>query len=344
MKKILIIGGTGIIGKATITEALQAGYVVYTIGINKEESIPPEVNQVTLDKQDPLKYRLAAEKLNQDNEWDVVFDVYNLGKQDAEQTYNNFHKNTKHFVVISTTLVYDRSVSNAEPIKSSHPLAKLGTMGGYADHKIELEHFWQSITDVPWTILRPYHIVGAGSLLGCIPDENRDPKLLDKIKNGETLQLCEGGELFFNFIHPRDIAKIMLRVAGNEKTFRKAYNAVNPTAIRAKDYYEEIGKILDRKVVIEDKPIQQVWRESHGWELTTLPHLYDVSDMEKDVSFVPSIPLKQALKEAVENYPIGQEEIKEIAIHKRMTLEPRPAPINWLFENKSSQQNPIYSG
>ncbi|MFA6161204.1 MAG: NAD-dependent epimerase/dehydratase family protein [Patescibacteria group bacterium] len=342
MKKILIIGGTGIIGKATIAEALQNGYEVHTIGIKEEKSIPPEVHQIIADKQEPRQYDAVVGELNRHNEWDVVFDVYNLGKSSAQQTHNNFRDNAKHIVVVSTTLVYDRSKPNTEPIKSTHPLAELGTMGGYADHKIELEHYWQSVKDVPWTILRPYHIVGAYSLLGCMPDENRDPRLLEKIKNGETLQLCEGGEIPFNYVHPQDIARIALRAAGKPETFGKAYNAVNPTVITAKEYFELIGKALGQEVIINNKPIRQVWEESRGWELTTLPHIYDTSDMERDISFVPSTPIDVAIREAVEHYPTGEQEIKEIAIHKRMTMEPRPRKIQWLIENdpiRESEKN-----
>lgn len=157
MKKILIIGGTGIIGKVTITEALQGGYEVYTISKNNEKSIPPEVKQIIADRQRPQQYNSIVSEINQNIEWDVVFDIYNLGESSAQQTYTNFKKNAKHIIILSTTLVYDRSKPSTDPIKSSHPLAELGMMGGYADHKIKLEQYWQAVKDVSWTILRPYH-------------------------------------------------------------------------------------------------------------------------------------------------------------------------------------------
>lgn len=151
--------------------------------------------------------------------------------------------------------------------------------------------------------------------------------------------MCDGGETPFNYVHPRDIAKIVLRAAGKFETFGKAYNAVNPATVTAKKYFELIGKVLGQEVKISNKPIQQVWEESRGWELTTLPHIYDTSDLQRDISFVPSIPIDVAIKEAVEHYPTDEQELGEIAVHKRMTMEPRPKRIQWLIEKDSALKN-----
>ncbi|MEI8327551.1 MAG: NAD-dependent epimerase/dehydratase family protein [Candidatus Taylorbacteria bacterium] len=330
-RSILIIGGTGIIGKATIVEAFKEGYSVTTIGIKKDLTLPTQVNQVIADRTQYEQYQNTLAEINKGKIWDVVFDVFNLTGDDAKETYKAFKENTKHIFIVSTTLVYDRSTPLYVPIKTNHPLAQRGMMGGYVDHKLELEQFWQSVKDVNWTILRPYHIVGAGSLLGYLPDHNRDPKLLESIMNDEPLNLCNGGNVILNYIHPTDIARIVLKAVGNPVTFGKAYNAVNPKQILGKDYFEIIGKVLDKQVRINSKPIQEVWDENRGWQLTTLPHVYDTSDLQQDIGFVPAIPLEMAIKEAVENYP-KEQDVSKIAVHERMTLLPRPQPIDWLLK------------
>ncbi len=244
MKQILIIGGTGIIGKPTVFQALQSGYEVTTVGLNRAPEFPESVRQIVVDRNDSDAFRKRISELDQ--KWDVVFDVYNLGKSHAVQVHELFQGIARHVFVISTTLVYDRSKPSFSPIPSNQPLAKLGTMGGYVDQKLSLERYWQAVKDLNWTILRPYHIVGAGSLLGCVPMHNRDPELLDRIQRGQPLALCSGGNSTFNFIHPKDIASIVLRSAGNPKTFRKSYNAVNPEKILAKNYYYLIGNVLGK--------------------------------------------------------------------------------------------------
>ena len=46
IKKILIIGGTGILGKAVISEALKEKANITIIGLSLDYSIPKEVNQI----------------------------------------------------------------------------------------------------------------------------------------------------------------------------------------------------------------------------------------------------------------------------------------------------------
>ena len=75
-------------------------------------------------------------------------------------------------------------------------------------------------------------------------------------------------------------------------------------------------------------------REKKGWELTTLPHIYDVTDLKRDIGFVPDIPLREAINEAIKNYPETPEDKDKIPVHQRMNVLPRPKPINWLIFDK----------
>lgn len=330
MKRILLIGGTGIIGKAVIEEALKQNYEIIVLGLDKPGEISEKVKQIIVDRNDEKEFRIICDNLGK---FDVVLDIFEFSKENAKQTYDYFKSIAKHIFIISTVLVYDRSKNYKLPIESAHPLAKKGTLGGYVDHKLDIENFWKNKEDANWTILRPYHILGVhDSLLGCIPDHNRDPELLHRIKNELPLYLCEGGNIKFNFIDTRDIVKAIFVAANNPKTFRKCYNLVNPEIILAKRYYEIIGEELGKKVIIKNKSIREVWKENKGWQLTTLPHVYDVGDLKKDIGFVPSIPLKETIKEILKSYKPENKAVSEIAVHKRMTLLPRPKPIKWLTE------------
>jgi nucleoside-diphosphate-sugar epimerase len=328
MKKMLLIGGGGIIGKAVVWEALKENYEITTLSKEKEISFPSKIKQILIDRKNRKGFQEVITNLKE--QWDVVFDIYAYDEADAKQTYTCFKDKAKHIFIMSTTLVYNRSKPNTNPIKSNHPLAKKGILGGYVDKKLTLEQFWHKIKDVNWTILRPYHIIGATSLLGCIPLHNRDPKLLKRIKNGEELELCNGGKIELNFVHPTDIAKIVLKSVENKKTFQKAYNVVNPEKIIARKYFELIGKELGKEIKIKNKPISEIWNEKKGWELTTLPHLYDITDLREDIGFVPDIPLQKAIQDAIKDYPETIEDLSEIPVHQNMNLLPRPKPISWL--------------
>ncbi|MEK6858409.1 MAG: NAD-dependent epimerase/dehydratase family protein [Nanoarchaeota archaeon] len=334
-KRILIIGGTGILGKAIIAEALKEKAAITVLGLARDDTISSKVTQIIVDRKDKSAFNRFANTINSEvSPWDIVVDVADFSKEDAQQTYTCFKNYTKQFFILSTVLVYDRSNKYLLPLKSSHKLAKKGALGGYVDRKLDIESFWHSIDDVDWTILRPYHILSPeDSLLGCIPDHNRDPRLIERIQRGELLTLCKGGEIELNFIDAHDIASIILRAAGNKKTFHKAYNAVNPAVIKAIHYYELIAQQLHIKLKIRSKSIQEIWQENAGWQLTTLPHVYDISDLRKDTGFMPRISIEASIKRAVKAYRPLNKSVAEIPVHQRMTLLPRPKPINWLLED-----------
>ena len=65
---------------------------------------------------------------------------------------------------------------------------------------------------------------------------------------------------------------------------------------------------------------EDVWSRRE-WTLTTLPHLYDTADLEKDVGYVPSIGLEESLRETIDNCPLSIQE-RETFIFQRMHTKP----------------------
>ena len=327
-KNILIIGGTGIVGKPTVMQLIKHNeYTVYSIALEKTD-FPPSVKQYVVDRT-TNEYKELIEKLNLEVcVWDAVIDVIAFDVASAENTYSLFKNSSQHIITLSTSLVYDRSKESLSPISEEIALAPEGRFGGYVDGKMRLEKFWQSILDTNWTLLRPYHILGAESILGCIPEHNRDIKLIERLKNGETLKLCSGGNIQFNYIHPKDIATVIYKIIGNTVTFRQAYNLVNPRPVFAKDYYAEIAKQVNGILNIEPVAMDKIWEEMKGWEMTTLPHLYSMEKMKKDLDFIPTISLEEAVRDAIE-HP-AKITATEIPIHQRMNKLPHPKRPEWL--------------
>lgn len=334
-RNAIIIGGTGIIGMPVVFQLIASNeYNVHSISLERASNpaFPTSVQQHIIDRNTPKFEELIEEitsKINYD--WDVVIDLISFDEKSAQQTYKLFKNCSQQIITLSTTLVYNRSSKTDVPISEETPLAQKGELGGYVDGKLRLEEFWQKIPDSNWTILRPYHILGAHSLLGCIPEENRDPKILDRIKSGETLNLCSGGEIKFNFIHPKDIATAIHKVIGNKQAFRQVFNLVNPQVIVAKDYYSEIARQLGVDLSIKNVPVAQIWKEMKGWEMTTLPHLYSMKKMGECIGYMPETPLVDAIKDSIMYYPATVVPIESIPVHQRMNKLPRPKKIEWLL-------------
>ncbi len=335
-KYALIIGGTGIIGNPLVMKLITHNeYVVHSISLSKASDpiFPPSVQQHVMDRTSDTYPKFINHLNSQITYWDIVVDLIAFDEKSAEQTYSLFKDHSKQIITLSTTLTYDRSHKSTEPISETTPLAKEGDFGGYVDGKVRLEKFWQNISDINWTILRPYHVLGRHSLLGCLPEHNRDSFLIQKLKNGEALKLCNAGNIAFNYIHPKDIAGAIYIVAGNQKTFKQIYNLANPDVIYAKDYYSEIARQIGTPVTIQNVPMAEIWRDMKGWEMTTLPHVYDTDKLYKDTGYKASIPLTEAISDAISTYKTPSEApIQNIPIHQRMNKAPQPKPIKWLFD------------
>ncbi len=305
MKRVLVIGGTGIIGSAISEKCLANHFSVTAMGIEEKLILKSGAEYV---------HRSDASKIT-DRFWEAIIDVYNFDQGHEEWVCSTFKK-CNHFIPISTTLVYDRQGYSFERIKTNHPKAAPGTQGGYVDRKLEMERFWQTKNHVNFTILRPYHILGPGSELGCLPLHNRDPCLLGRIKKGK-IKLCDGGRIPLNIVHPADLAEIVIRCIGNSAAYGKAYNAVNPEEIIARDYYLKIAQIMKVGLEIENVPGENAWQKGK-WVLTTLPHLYDISDLSRDINYVPNTKLETCLQDAINNTSKNQ-----TAVYERMHILPR---------------------
>jgi len=323
-KNILIIGGTGIVGKAMVQLAVKKDYQVTVLTNDKNISTCKGVKYLVVDK-NSLNYEALIEDLP---DFDFVYDIIEYSLADAKRTFRLFKQKTSHIILLSTTLVYDREKDSKKPIPETNGTISPGEYGGYVDSKLQLESFWMSQQEVNFTILRTYHILGSGSLVGNFPHHNRDPIIVERIQRDETLTLFNGGNMPFNFIHPRDLAEIACRVGNNSKCYNQIYNALNPKVYKAEDYFIRLGKLLNKKITVKSVDYDHAY--GHGWEMTLLPHCYDMSKLQQDLDFVPSISLDTGLRDALKSYPVVETDTRKIPVFRAMNKGATPKIIPWL--------------
>ncbi len=321
---MLIIGGTGIVGSAITKEALHSNYRVTVISNTKDDFIPDGVEHIIADKRDENYAKLLVNLPL----FDVVCDVIEYSVDDAKIVYDAFKNKKSHIIIFTTTLVYDRQTEEHTAISEINKKIPSRTYGGYVDCKLAIEEFWFQQDEIAVTLLRPYHVLGEGSLIGVLPLHNRDPLIVDKIVSGEKIALFNGGDNQFNYVHPRDLASAVLCVANNEKCYGQAYNTLNPMVYTAIEYYQLLAKILDKPLVVESIPYNQAY--GNGWEMTLLPHLYDMTKLQQDTGFTPAISLEQGMRDALKSYPRVETDTRKIPVFKAMNKGARPNAIWWL--------------
>lgn len=166
-KTVLVIGGTGIIGTPVVNKLLkQGGYVLHSINLDTFDSSSAlkSFKRHFVDRNSKEYKSIITELTAKVGHWDAVIDLIASNSKDAEEIYLLLKDRADHFITMSTVLVYDRNQKNDTAITEENKLAETGVLGGYVDGKLELERFWHSLQDAPWTLLRPYHILGEHSL------------------------------------------------------------------------------------------------------------------------------------------------------------------------------------
>lgn len=196
-KNILLIGGSGFVSGALARMAIQEGFRVWAV-TRGNRPVPEGVIHIKVDRNDRESFSKSIEDLHM--KWDMVVDVFAMQADDIRQDLQVFGDRTKQLIFISTDFVYDSKKRSLFQKPDNHDDQSVYSMNGYGAKKREgeLVLYQENTYPVNWTILRPGHIYGPGSLLGCLPTHGRDQELIEKLKAGKTLKLVGGGHFSSN--------------------------------------------------------------------------------------------------------------------------------------------------
>ena len=132
-----------------------------------------------------------------------------------------------------------------------------------------------------WTIMRPCHIYGPTSQLGCLPLHGRDPELIVKLHAGKPLQLVGGGHFLQQPILADDLAQTILSVPGNTRAQHMIFNTAGPDIIESWQYYRIVADVLEVELTVEEAPVS-AYRAEHPEAAPFLCHrIYDLRRLEQ---------------------------------------------------------------
>jgi nucleoside-diphosphate-sugar epimerase len=293
---ILIVGGSGFLSGTLARRAVARGKKVWTI-TRGQRPLPDGAQALIADRHDRDAFGEVVAAAG--HQWDMVVDCIAFQPADIRQDLAVFQTRTRHLVFVSTDFVYD-------PMRRQFPQSEdteYYVSDGYGANKrlCELELVKSDTGEMAWTVLRPTHIYGPGSGLGCLPAHSRDPDLINRLRRGETLQLVGGGHFLQQPILARDLADLILSIGGNQDTYRKTYNAAGPEIIESREYYAIIASVLGVGLEIEELPVSE-YLVAHPEAAPFLCHrIYDLKGVQASGAAVPQTPMDQGLREHVES-------------------------------------------
>lgn len=293
---ILLIGGSGFVSGTLARRALEQGHSVTAV-TRGQRAMPAGVTPLVADRKDTAAFAAAIEQNG--GRWDLVVDCIGYGPEDTRQDVALFRERAAHLVFVSTDFVYHPDARRF-PQGEDDAVYLTHSYGG-KKREAELALALADTGQMRWTILRPCHIYGPGSLLGCLPEHGRDPQLLDRLRQGEALRLVGGGHYLQQPILAADLARTILSCADNTAAHGQICNVSGPTIVESWQYYQIIADILGVPLAVEELSVADYRRANPERDSFFCHRIYDLSRLSACGLHVPSTPLADGLRGHVES-------------------------------------------
>lgn len=290
-RTLLVLGGSGFLSGAVVRYGLIQGYRVWTL-TRGQRPLPPGVTNLVADRADAPAFAQMIARAGV--RWDLVVDCIGFTPRDIQQDLDVLAPVARHLVFVSTDFVYDparRLIPQTEDTD-----AYLADGYGGQKRRSEQALLAAEVGDLRWTIMRPCHIYGPGSQLGCLPLHGRDPQVIARLRAGEPLRLVGGGYFLQQPVFVDDLAQTIVGLGGSAAADRQVLNVAGPEIVESREYYRLIAEALDVPLTIEEVGVD-AYRRDHPEAAPFLCHrVYDLRRLQQSGAPVPQTLLKAGLR------------------------------------------------
>ena len=310
--KVLVIGGTGILGNAIVSTLIRAGHAVWTLTDGKGPlPLAPAIQEhFVADRNDPTQLASALSGANP-QPWDCIVDVVCYSARQANILWAATHHTCHRYLMVSTTFVYDPQAPF--PIGEGSATGSAKRIGGYAANKLAAENEWRN-SGSPVTILRFPHLIAPGCYPGAVPLHNRDPFLVTRLLCNEPVWLVEDGTQALQFLAGNDAAVAIAALIGMPECSNQVYNFAYRETTTGRRYVETLASLLNVKPDIRNVPFQVFEDSGWGWELSAISRVVDVTLLSNLIGGA-KLPLKESLEQCLPDWlkevpPLADDPIK----------------------------------
>ena len=230
---VLIIGGTGAISHAVVTEAIARGVRVTVVNRGRSTTHPvPEGAEVVLaDARDPAALRSALGTRS----FDSVVDFVAFTPAHVAEDIETFTGRAGQFVFISSASAYQKPVAHL-PITESTPLRN--PFWQYSRDKIAAEDVLvRAYRDdgFPVTIVRPSHTYDQTTVpIG-------DWTVVDRMRAGKPVIVPGDGTSLWTLTHASDLARAFVQLLGRGDVLGEAFHITCEDAMTWDAIFRTIG-------------------------------------------------------------------------------------------------------
>lgn len=269
--KILVLGGTGAMGKNLVEILANEGHCLTVTSRCQHQSLDPNVSYVKGNAHDItfLKFVLAG------NSWDAIIDFMVYSTPEFLARNELLLSATAQYIFLSSSRVYaDNPILNEESnrILDTTSDAEYLKTDEYALTKARQENILIKSKFKNWTIIRPYITFSDERLqLGVFEKEDWLYRAIHgrKIVFPKNMANC-----YTTMTLGSDVAKVIFAVVGNASAYQKVLQITSDQTILWKDildlYTKTISKFYNREPKIK-------WIEDMGFLCLVMQNKYQVN-------------------------------------------------------------------
>lgn len=237
IKKILVLGGTGAMGRYLVPELLAMGFHVDVVSLDNMVSDNPALRYIRTNVKDS---GCLAELLN--NGYNGIVDFMTYGTEEFRNIYKTFLDNTDHYIFLSSCRVF----ADAPPITEKSPRlldvsqdkSFLAT-DDYALYKAREEDILTNSGYKNWTIVRPATTYSTGRFQLVTLEAH---SFIYRMQTGKTIVLPEKAmKCEATLSWGGDVGRMIAKLVLNDKAYGESYNV----ATSEYNTWEQIAEIYN---------------------------------------------------------------------------------------------------
>jgi len=310
MKKVLVLGSTGAMGRYLVPELIKLNYDVTDVGLDEKAPWSDSARHI---KGNAFDKEFLTELLKE--EFDGIVNFMDYGKYDFADYYKLFLENCEHYIFLSSCRIYD---DKEQPIKESSPRLwdssedeELKASHDYCIQKAQNEDLLMASPYGNFTIVRPATTFSTMRLQlvthefkDCVGRAMMGKKVVLPVQaKDKPATLSWGG----------DVAKMIARILFKNEAMREAYNvcsAEHRTWEEISEYYRELVGLeavwVDKEDYIKIKSPEM--RKNVRWQLEYARLFRRITDNSKVLALTglkqeELMPMYDGLKLEISNIP-----------------------------------------
>lgn len=307
MKKVLIVGGTGVISYAVVNEAVKQNIKVTCInrGRSKNQELPSDVEVIIADyhNRTQIEYALKGRF------FDCIVDVLCYTEKDIEYSVSLFKDKCDQYMFFSSCAVYNKGKGDYVCTEES-PL--VNPVWQYSIDKVRSEQKLIELSktySLNYTIVRPAVTYGNTRIpYGITPPYGYHGTLIQRIIHHKPIILWDNGEALSTITRVEDFAVGLVGLIGNKMAYNEIFHIVGDERHSWIEVIDALGEILNEKPECLSLTKEQLAFELPGrkGEILGGRGISQLLDNRKIKTVVPSfkttIPLKDGLRMTVDYY------------------------------------------